>query len=74
MRQVLGTAEGSVKKLVNKESANSQENDKYDYKKDTPDELVYRDSSMFLKVSFNNISPNLNTHIFVLGYAVFKPT
>lgn len=47
---MLGTAEGSVKKLV-KESSNSQDSDKYDYKKDTPDELVYRDSSMFLKVN-----------------------
>ncbi|KAJ8977391.1 hypothetical protein NQ317_013295 [Molorchus minor] len=49
LRQVLGTAEGSVKRLDNKESGNSQESDKYDYKKDTLDELVYRDSSLFLK-------------------------
>ncbi|KAJ8944449.1 hypothetical protein NQ318_002146 [Aromia moschata] len=49
LRQVLGTAEGSVKRLDNKESGSTQEHDKYDYKKDTPDELVYRDSSMFLK-------------------------
>ncbi|KAL3274107.1 hypothetical protein HHI36_015522 [Cryptolaemus montrouzieri] len=48
LRQVLGTETGASKKKT-PSSSSSQEEVKYDYKKDTPDELVYRDSSTFLK-------------------------
>ncbi|XP_056634608.1 N6-adenosine-methyltransferase non-catalytic subunit [Diorhabda carinulata] len=48
LRNVLGTAESSQEKSVNKES--TSENEKYDYKnKDYSDELIYKDSSLFLK-------------------------
>lgn len=51
LRQVLGTgAETSKRKKGTHESQNGDENDKDDCKGDTPDELVYRDSSTFLKV------------------------
>lgn len=48
LRNVLGTAETSHEKSVSKESPS--ENEKYDYKnKDYSDELIYKDSSLFLK-------------------------
>lgn len=50
LREVLGTTEGTSKK-TSKEKSSYQDNEKYDYKKDSSNELVYRDSSMFLKVS-----------------------
>ncbi|KAG5899747.1 hypothetical protein JTB14_006085 [Gonioctena quinquepunctata] len=49
LRHVLGTAETSAEKSANRENVNYQDNEKYDYKKDSADELVYQDSSMFLK-------------------------
>ncbi|XP_045478100.1 N6-adenosine-methyltransferase non-catalytic subunit [Harmonia axyridis] len=48
LREILGTDTGTTKKK-NPGASSSQEEVKYDYKKDTPDELVYRDSSTFLK-------------------------
>ncbi|XP_044758417.1 N6-adenosine-methyltransferase non-catalytic subunit [Coccinella septempunctata] len=48
LRQILGTDTSPTKRKSSASSSN-QEEVKYDYKKDTPDELVYRDSSTFLK-------------------------
>lgn len=53
LSEVLGTAEGTVKKKES-ESHTYQEMEKYDYKKESLDEMIYRDSSLFLKV-VNNV-------------------
>lgn len=50
MRQILGTGEASTKKNDGKPSTSNQL-DQYDYTKEALDEMVYRDSSTFLKVS-----------------------
>lgn len=40
-----------VKKIDTKDSTSNTDNEKYEYKQDAYDELVYRDSSTFLKVN-----------------------
>lgn len=49
LSEVLGTAEGTVKKKES-EPNSYHEMEKYDYKKESLDEMIYRDSSLFLKV------------------------
>ncbi|CAH0564703.1 unnamed protein product [Brassicogethes aeneus] len=49
LRQVLGTAEAPTKKSDTKNSDINPDNEKYEYKDDANDEMVYRDSSTFLK-------------------------
>lgn len=79
LREVLGTAESPIKKRDNLDNSHYQENDKYDYKKDAADELVYRDSSMFLKVNcYNTVLTlfrfDLNIHFRVPNHLIRTTT
>lgn len=60
LRQVLGTCTEipKAKKHAN-DAGTREESDKKDSKCDAPDELVYRDSSTFLKVRFIQICVKL---------------
>ncbi|XP_066254864.1 N6-adenosine-methyltransferase non-catalytic subunit [Euwallacea similis] len=48
LRQILGTGDIPSKRIEDKPSTSSQ-SDQYDYSKEASDEMVYRDSSTFLK-------------------------
>lgn len=50
LRQILGTGDIPTKKKSHDKPSTSSQVDQYDYGKDSLDEMVYRDSSTFLKV------------------------